>query len=86
LREVNGASKPPAFAGWTHAFSLPVRAHGVQHDDGRIDDGATDAVLGAPGISVEGVDWENAISRETARRLIDLIIMAVDEVDGWSAR
>jgi hypothetical protein len=35
---------------------------------------------------VEGVDWENAISSETARRLIDLIIMAADEVDGWSAR
>jgi hypothetical protein len=85
LREKNGASKPPAFAGWTHAFSIRVWAHGVQHDDDRIDDGATDAVLGAPGILVEGVDWENAISSETARRL-DLIIMAADEVDGWSAR
>jgi hypothetical protein len=48
LREKNGASKPPAFAGWTHAFSIRVWAHAVQHDDGRIDDGATDAVLGPP--------------------------------------
>jgi hypothetical protein len=62
---------------------IRVWAHGIQHADGRIDDGTLDE---APGISVDGLHWEDGISSETARRLIDLLVTAVDEVDGWSAR
>ena len=49
--------------------SIRVWAHGIQHDDGRIGDGATEA----PGISVDGRSWEEGISNETARRLADLL-------------
>src|ERR1700682_4134480 len=65
--------------------SIKVWAHGVQHDDGRIDDGTRDPVF-ATGESVGGVFWEDAISSETARRLADFLVMAADEVDGWATR
>jgi hypothetical protein len=41
--------------------------HGIQSNGGRIDDGATEA----PGISVDGLSWEEGISSETARQLAD---------------
>ena len=45
--------------------------HGIQHDDGRMGDGATEA----PGILVDGRSWEEGISSETARRLADLLVI-----------
>ena len=60
--------------------SITVWTHGIQHDDGHIDDGTTEA----PGISVDGVFWDTAISSDTARRLADLLVMAADEIDGWA--
>ena len=60
--------------------SITVWTHGIRHDDGHIDDGTTEA----PGISVDGVFWDTAISSDTARRLADLLVMAADEIDGWA--
>ena len=60
--------------------SITVWTHGIQHDDGHIDDGTTEA----PGISVDGVFWDTAISSDTARRLADLLVMAAEEIDGWA--
>ena len=54
--------------------------HGIQHIDGRIDDGAIEP----PAISVDGLTWEKGISSETARRLADLLVMVADEIDGWA--
>jgi hypothetical protein len=51
--------------------SIRVWTHGIQHDDGRIGDGATEA----PGISVDGRSWEEGISNETARRLADWLVI-----------
>jgi hypothetical protein len=68
--------------------SISVWAHGLQWEDGRIGSGEMrDAWRdGAPGISVDGVCWEKSLSSDTARRLADLLVMAADEVDRWSAR
>ena len=51
--------------------SVRVWMHGIQHDDGRMGDGATEA----PGILVDGRSWEEGISSETARRLADLLVI-----------
>jgi hypothetical protein len=64
--------------------SIRVWSHGTQHDDGRIEDGATERVFGPPGISVYGVSWENGISSQTAQRLADVLVEARAEVDGWT--
>ena len=37
----------------------------------------------APGISVDGLNWENG-SSETMRRLADVLVAAADEVDRWA--
>jgi hypothetical protein len=75
------------------AHAVAVYAHAVQHDDGRIDDG-TDPVFEAPSISVLTIDHEDGrptdigltLTSSAARRLADVLFMAADEVDGWSAR
>lgn len=60
--------------------SIKVWTHGIQHIDGRIDEGAIEAPL----ISVDGITWEDGISSANARRLADLLVMAADEIDRWT--
>ena len=75
------------------AHAVAVYAHGVQHDDGRIDDG-TDPVFEPPNISMLTIDDEDGrptdigltLTSEAARRLADVLVTVADEADGWSAR
>lgn len=71
------------FEGEERAISDGIRVwtHGIQYDDGRIDDDTRERCSEAPGISVDGVFWEKNLSGETARQLADLLVMAADEVD-----
>jgi hypothetical protein len=72
--------------------SLLVYAHGVQRDDGSIDDGTTDR-FDAPAISLITVDEEGrqtdtgiTLTGEAARQFADVLVTAADEADGWVAR
>ena len=65
---------------------IRVWTHGIQYQDGRIDDGARERCLEAPGISVDGVYWEKNLSSETARHIADLRVTAAGEVDRWAER
>ena len=59
---------------------IRVWTHGIQHTDGRIDDGTIEA----PAISVDGLFWEKNISSETARHLANVLIAAADEVEAMN--
>jgi hypothetical protein len=76
-----------------HRYGEPivgVYAHGIQHDDGTIDDGTTDPVFKSPSISAqlrgaEGTtDSGITLSAEAFRKLADHLVMAADEADRWS--
>jgi hypothetical protein len=43
------------------AHAVFVYAHGVQHDDGSIDDGTTDPVFEAPAMSITMIDDEDGL-------------------------
>ncbi len=64
---------------------VKVWTHGIQFDDGGIDDG-TGRVGEAPGISVDGVYWEKSLSASMARQLADVLVTAADEIDAWVTR
>ena len=66
--------------------SIRVWTHGCQYDDGHIDDGTERPIFEAPGISIDGLYWAKGISGDEARHLIDVLVMAVDEIDGWVTR
>jgi hypothetical protein len=74
------------------AHAVIVYAHGVQHDDGSIEDG-TDEFFSAPGISILVMDKDGrktqtdiTLTGESARRLADVLVTGANEHDGWSAR
>jgi hypothetical protein len=74
------------------AHAVLVYAHGVQHDDGSIEDGA-DEFFSAPGISILVMDKDGrktqtdiTLTGESARRLADVLVTGANEHDGWSAR
>jgi hypothetical protein len=81
-------------AGTKYGADAVVYAHGLQHDDGSIDDGTTDPVFDAPAISISTIgdddgrqtDTGITLTSEAARRLADVLVTAADEVDGLSAR
>jgi hypothetical protein len=66
--------------------AIEVWADGVQHDDGRIDDGSEARVFGPPAVRVAGLSWEDGMSSAAARHLADVLVMAADELDGWATR
>jgi hypothetical protein len=75
------------------AHAVAAVAHGVQHDDGSIADGADEffapAVISLLTINDEhgwSTDIDIHLTSAAARRLADVLITAADEVDGWSAR
>jgi hypothetical protein len=76
------------------AHTVAAYAHGVQHNDGRIDDGATDPMFWGSAISLLTIDDEQgrptdagiSLSSAAARRLADVLVAASDQADGWSAR
>jgi hypothetical protein len=66
-----------------------VYTHGIQHDDGTIDDGTTDRVFDSLRISVEirgEKGWTESgitLSAQAARELADDLVMAAEELDRW---
>ena len=73
------------------AHTVAVYARGVQHNDGRIDDGATDPVFAAPAIDLITIDEQGrrsdadiSLTSDAARRLADALITAADEIDAWT--
>jgi hypothetical protein len=79
-------------AGTLYGADVIVYAHGVQHDDGTIDNGVTDPLFEPPSISMSTVNGDVqtdtciTLTADAARRLADVLITAADEVDRWSAR
>jgi hypothetical protein len=60
----------------------------IQHNDGRIDDGAIDPVFAAPTIDLMTIVAEcrptdSGVSLK-ALRLADVLITAADEIEGWT--
>jgi hypothetical protein len=51
---------------------------------GSIEDGAIDALFGAPCISVDGLRWEDGISAETAIPLTDALQSVVEDLARWA--
>jgi len=80
-------------AGTKYGADVVAYSHGVQRDDGSIEDG-TGEFFSPPGVYISTIDAEDGVQTETgisltgaaARRLADILITAADEVDGWSAR
>jgi hypothetical protein len=74
------------------AHTVAAYARGVQHNDGRIDDGATDdPVFAAPTIDLSTIDEQGrradtdiSLTSDAARRLADVLIAAADEIDAWT--
>jgi hypothetical protein len=89
-RNFEGESRETA-AGTKYSPDVVVYGHGVQHDDGSIDDG-TDPAFEPPSISMATVDCDRqtdtgiTLTSEAARRLADVLVTAADEIDGWSKR
>jgi hypothetical protein len=72
------------------AHAVAAYARAIQHNDGRIDDGATDPVFGAPTIDLSTIDEQGrradtdiSLTSDAARRLADVLITAADEIDAW---
>ena len=90
-RNFDGENREVA-AGTKYGEDPVVYAHGVQQDDGSIDDG-TDEFFSPPGISISTIDSDGqqtdtgiTLTGEAARRLADVLVTAADGVDGWSPR
>src|SRR6476620_3542943 len=74
------------------AHAVAACALAIQHNDGRIDDGATDPVFAAPIICLSTIDDEQgrrtdadiSLTSGAARRLADALVAAADEIDGWT--
>jgi hypothetical protein len=58
-RNFEGENAKSSLARNTAHKRVLVYAHGVQHDGGGIDDGTTDPVFDAPGISIATIDTES---------------------------
>jgi hypothetical protein len=74
------------------AHAVAACALAIQHNDGRIDDGATDPMFWCSAISLLTIDDEQGRPTDTvisltsaaARRLADVLITAADEIDEWT--
>jgi hypothetical protein len=91
-RNFEGENREVAAGTKYGAHAVAAYSHGVQRDDGSIEDGTGDEFFSAPGISISTVDSGQqtdigiTLTSEAARRLADVLVTAVAEVDGWSAR
>jgi hypothetical protein len=75
-----GLSKAPNTASATSARGHAAFTAAM----GSIEDGAIDALFGAPCISVDGLRWEDGISAETAIPLTDALQSVVEDLARWA--
>jgi hypothetical protein len=68
--------------------SIRVWAHGVQHDDGRIDDGTADQTPSSVLPAYLSMASTGRTPSAATRRAVspNVLVMAADEIDRWSAR
>ena len=66
------------------AHTVAAYARGVQHNDGRIDDGATDDPVSTIDEQGRRADTDISLTSDAARRLADVLIAAADEIDAWT--